>query len=108
MKKLIPLFLTVIFLVGCAANIQQPLSKQHQTLEYQCGAVPLIVTTDNVNKSVTLIIESQLRTLKQVKVAAGAKYEAGKYGFWTVEDEAVIFKNNLPLVDNCRLPKVES
>lgn len=107
MKKLIPLSLAATFLVGCAANIQPSLSEQYQILEYQCGAIPLIVTIDNVNNRVTLIIDSQLRTLKQVEVASGAKYEAGKYSFWSVEDEAVIFKDNIPLINNCRLPKVE-
>jgi len=99
MKKTI-LALCGLVLVGCTNQGSQ--STQTSTvLHYQCGTLPLTVTSNAAKQQVSFLFDGQQLQLNQVVAASGAKYSDSRYTFWSKGRTAFVERDGAVIVDDC-------
>ncbi|HED2335452.1 TPA: MliC family protein [Serratia liquefaciens] len=98
MKKII-IAAGALALAGCSYVLPQ----SSQTLHYQCGTTPLTVALDGKESTVSLLMDGEQLTLKQVLAMTGAKYSDGKYTFWSKGQNAYLERNGKVIMSDCTL-----
>ncbi|MFZ4832978.1 MliC family protein [Rouxiella sp. Mn2063] len=99
MKKTI-LALCAFALVGCANQGSHP-PQSSTVVHYQCGTLPLTVTSNSTKQQVSFLFDGQQLQLNQVVAASGAKYSDSRYTFWSKGRTAFVERDGAVIVDDC-------